>query len=182
MKLSAKWLTILTLSTGAGFLAPTGGGALADDRGSWRQGGGHHSGGHYGRWHHSGGERANMSRSFMHRYDANKDGEVTQEEIDSNRVARHSKYDANGDGKLSLEEFQGLWMEAYRRKMVREFQEFDVDGDAAVTLEEYTEPMSDFVERREDRKRRKGRRDRRRGSAGPAGDAAASSENTKPAE
>ena len=60
--------------------------------------------------------------------------------------------------------------------------EFDVDGDAAVTLEEYTEPMSDFVERREDRKRRKGRHGLRRGLADPAGDAAAPSENTKPAE
>ena len=182
MKLSAKWLAILTLISGAGFLGSTGSGALADDRGSWRQGGGHHSGGHHGRWHHGGEDRGKMSRSFKRRYDANKDGEVTQEEIDTNRVARHGKYDANGDGKLSLEEFQGLWMEAYRRKMVREFQRFDVDGDASITLDEYTEPMSDFVQRREDRKRRKGRHGMRRGSADPAGDAAASSENTKPAE
>ena len=89
----------------------------------------------------------------MHRYDANKDGKVTQEEIDTNRVARHGKYDANGDGKLSLEEFQGLWLEAYRRKMVREFQKFDVDGDAAVTLEEYTMPMSKAAERRDSKSR-----------------------------
>jgi hypothetical protein len=177
MKLSVKRLAVLALGASAGFLISAGGGALADDRGSWRQGGGHHGG-----WHHGGGERGKMSRPFMRRYDANKDGEVTQEEINTNRVARHGKYDANGDGKLSLEEFQGLWMEAYRRKMVREFQEFDVDGDAAVTLEEYTEPMSNYVERRGDSKRRKGRHGMRRGSADPAGDAAAPSENTKPAE
>ena len=123
-----------------------------------------------------------MSRGFMRRYDANKDGNVTQEEIDTNRVARHGKYDANGDGKLSLEEFQGLWMEAYRLKMVREFQEFDVDGDATVTLEEYTEPMSNFVERRDDRKHRKSRHGMHRGPAAPADGVDAPSDNTKPAE
>jgi hypothetical protein len=113
-----------------------------------------------------------MSRAFERRYDANRDGEVTQVEIDTNRLARHGKYDVNGDGKLSLEEFQGLWMEAYRLRMVREFQEFDVDGDAVVTLEEYTEPMADFVERREDRERHRGRRGRHRGEASPSDDTA----------
>jgi len=174
MKSSVKRLAMLALGASAVFLVTAGGSALADDRGSWRQGGGHHGG-----WHHGGGRRGKMSRGFMHRYDANKDGKVTQEEIDTNRVARHGKYDANGDGKLSLEEFQGLWMEAYRRKMVREFQEFDVDGDAAVTLEEYTEPMSKVVERRDDRR---GRHGMRRGPATPADGAAAPSDNTKPAE
>jgi Ca2+-binding EF-hand superfamily protein len=173
MKSSVKKLTMLALGASAAFLVTAGGSALADDRGSWRQGGGHHGG-----WHHGGGRRGKMSRGFTHRYDANKDGKVTQEEIDTNRVARHGKYDANGDGKLSLEEFQGLWMEAYRRKMVREFQEFDVDGDAAVALEEYTEPMSKAVERRD----HKGRHGMRRGPAAPADGAAAPSDNTKPAE
>ena len=166
MKSSVKRLAMLALGASAVFLVTAGGSALADDHGSWRQGGGHHGG-----WHHGGGRHGNMSRGFIHRYDANKDGKVTQEEVDTNRVARHGKYDANGDGKLSLEEFQGLWMEAYRRKMVREFQEFDVDGDAAVALEEYTEPMSEVVESRD----RKGRRGMRRGPAAP-------SDNAKPAE
>ena len=176
MKSSVKRLAMLALGASAVFLVTAGGSALADDRGSWRQGGGHHGG-----WHHGGGRRGKMSRGFMHRYDANKDGKVTQEEIDTNRVARHGKYDANGDGKLSLEEFQGLWMEAYRRKMVRDFQEFDVDGDAALALEEYTEPMSNFVERRE-RKGRHGRHGMHRGPAARADGAAAPSDDTKPTE
>ena len=162
MKSNVNRLALLALGAGAGFLVSAGGMALADDRGEWRHGRGHH-----GDWHRGHGDHGQMSRAFLRRYDANKDGEVTQEEIDANRVARHGKYDANGDGKLSLEEFQGLWLEAYRRQMVREFQQFDVDGDAAVTLEEYTEPMSDFVERRD---RRKGRRGMRRGSDTPSGD------------
>jgi hypothetical protein len=166
MKSSVKRLAMLALGASAVFLVTAGGSALADDRGSWR-----HGGVHQGGWHHDGGRRGKMSPGFMHRYDANKDGKVTQEEIDTNRVARHGKYDANGDGKLSLEEFQGLWLEAYRRKMVREFQKFDVDGDAAVTLEEYTMPMSKAVERRD----RKGRHGMRRKSAAP-------SDSKKPAE
>jgi hypothetical protein len=164
MKSNVKRLAMLALGASAGFLVSAGGSALADDRGGWRQGGGHH-----GEWHRGRGGHGKMSRAFLRRYDANKDGEVTQEEIDANRVARHGKYDANGDGKLSLEEFQGLWMEAYRRQMVREFQQFDVDGDAAVTLDEYTEPMSDFVERHD---RRRGGRGMRRGSDTPSGNTA----------
>ena len=66
-----------------------------------------------------------------------------------NRTARHGKYDANGDGKLSLEEFKGLWLEAYHRKMVRSFQRLDIDGDATVTLDEYVDPLSKIVERRD---------------------------------
>ena len=177
MKSSVKKLAMLALGASTGFLITVGGSAVADDRGDWRRGGGHHGG-----WHHGGGRHGKMNGGFVRRYDANKDGDVTQEEVDANRSARHGKYDADGDGKLSLEEFQGLWMEAYRRKMVRDFQEFDVDGDAVVTLEEYTEPMSKFVERREDRGHRGDRRGKRRGPAAMTDGSAAPTEDTKPAE
>ncbi|MGI9482784.1 MAG: EF-hand domain-containing protein [Hyphomicrobiales bacterium] len=153
-------------------------GVAMADRGGW----GKNYRGHHGMGmgsmgdHHSMGRGGkHMVKHFRERYDANKDGKISQEEINTNRTERHKKYDANGDGKLSLEEFEGLWMEAYRKMMVRSFQFFDTDGDAQVTLEEYQAPLATVVEDRdrngdgvlskEDRKRhgkhhRKWRRDR----------------------
>ena len=140
MTMTIRLLTLATVSGGvlamATFTVP----ANADHRSGYHGGGYHHG----GMKHHR-----RMGRWFMNRYDANEDGKVTQEEIDKNRNDRHAKYDSNGDGKLSLEEFQGLWLEAFRRRMVRAFQRFDVDGDAAVTLDEYTKPLSKIVERRD---------------------------------
>lgn len=109
--------------------------ALADRRG-------HHA------WHsaHHGWSSERL-RSFFERYDLNKDGSVTQEEIDQNRAQWLQEFDANGDGQLSLVEFQALWLRARFEHMVREFQRFDRNGDGQVTLEEYRRPLSDIVER-----------------------------------
>jgi Ca2+-binding EF-hand superfamily protein len=116
--------------------------------------------------------RHKMMKHFAKRYDTNKDGKISQEEIDTNRTERLGKNDANGDGKLSLQEFEGLWMETYHKMMVRSFQGFDSNGDAQVTLDEYKEPLANIVERRdrngdgvlskEDRPRR-GKRHHRKG-------------------
>ncbi|MEM7424680.1 MAG: EF-hand domain-containing protein [Pseudomonadota bacterium] len=144
MKHQLKILSIAAFSAGAialAFTAP----ASADHRSGY-SGGGWHGGGGY---RHGPRHKRRMGQWFMKRYDENKDGKVTQAEIDGNRKARHAKYDADGDGKLSLEEFKGLWLEAYRRKMVRSFQRLDEDGDASVTLEEYVEPLAKLVERRD---------------------------------
>ena len=145
MIMNTRLLTLAAVGVGALAMATFTVPANADHRGGgWGGGwggGGYHQGGPK---HHRG-----MGRWFMNRYDANQDGKVTQEEVDKNRTERHGKYDANGDGKLSLKEFEGLWLEAFQRRMVRAFQRFDVDGDATVTLDEYTEPLSMIVERRD---------------------------------
>jgi Ca2+-binding EF-hand superfamily protein len=70
---------------------------------------------------------------MFERYDANKDGKITKAEIETARKASIAKYDADKDGKLSLEEFQGLFNEIMRHRMVRMFQKLDRDGDAKVT-------------------------------------------------
>ncbi len=88
-----------------------------------------------------------MMKDMMERYDANKDGKISQAEIDQNRTQRLGEFDADKSAALSLEEFSQLWLKAHHRRMVREFQEFDVDGNAQVTLEEYQEPMASMVER-----------------------------------
>lgn len=133
--------------------------------GGW--GGGHHGMGHGG-WrggHHRGKGMRHMIKNFAKRYDADKDGKISQEEIDTNRSDWHKKFDADSNGTISLKEFEALWLEAKRQKMIRAFQRLDADGDAQLTIDEYKEPMSDVVERwdrngdgvlsREDRRHRR---------------------------
>jgi hypothetical protein len=86
-----------------------------------------------------------MAEKFADRYDTNKDGNITQEEIDTNRTQSMNEADTNKDGKLGLDEFQTLWLSTQRESMVREFQQFDRDGDAAVTLDEYRSPLNHLV-------------------------------------
>lgn len=111
-------------------------------------------------WHHGGGGLTEL----LERYDANKDGKLSQQEIDDNRTEWHKRFDADKNGTLSLKEFEALWLEARRLQMVREFQELDPNGDAALSLDEYKEPLSGIVAKRD----RNGdgllsREDRRRG-------------------
>ena len=50
-------------------------------------------------------------------------------------------------GKLTLAEFEALWLEFMRQRMVRGFQRIDRDGDAEITIVEFLEPYSRIVER-----------------------------------
>jgi EF hand len=92
---------------------------------------------------HHGGQHGMMD--LAERYDANKDGLVTQQEIDGNRAEWHAKFDADKNGNLSLDEFKALWAEANKERMVREFQRFDADGDSKLVLDEYKKPLATIV-------------------------------------
>jgi EF hand len=84
---------------------------------------------------------------LMERYDANRDGALSQEEIDTNRSQWHGEFDKDKTGDLTLAEFETLWLKARRETMVREFQEFDRDGDGKLTLDEYKAPLNAMVSR-----------------------------------
>lgn len=131
-----------------------------DRRGGYSEG---HGGKHHGK-HRRGGKHVKM---LMERFDANGDGSLTQEELDTSRKELLAKHDADGSGTLSLDEFKALWLEVMNRDAVRGFQRLDVDGDAAVTVDEFLEPFSDVVEKfdrngdgalsKEDKRRRGGK-------------------------
>lgn len=122
-------LAVLALSAlGLGTLTSQ---AMTDRGGSWC---GYHGGG---------------PRHLLQRYDANKDGKISQQEIDANRTEWHARFDADKNGSLSLKEFEALWLEAHRQEMIREFQRLDPNGDAALTLDEYKEPLSRIVANRD---------------------------------
>jgi len=85
--------------------------------------------------------------NLMATYDMNDDGQITQEEVDGFRAARLAEFDTDGDGNLNLDEYQALWLDAYRKRMVDNFQRHDDDGDGIVTVEEFSEDQSGMVAR-----------------------------------
>lgn len=92
---------------------------------------------------HGGGHRDSM----MQRFDTNSDGKITAAEMQAMRDKALADHDADKDGKLSLDEFQGVWLDHMRPRMVRFFQHLDADGDAQVTMEEMQVPMQRMMSR-----------------------------------
>jgi hypothetical protein len=86
-------------------------------------------------------------RDLFDETDADRDGKVTQEEVDAFRSAQLSGADADGDGAVSLEEFSTVYFERIRPMMVDAFQTFDDDGDGAITSAELDARFGDVVRR-----------------------------------
>jgi Ca2+-binding EF-hand superfamily protein len=78
--------------------------------------------------------------------DADGDGAVTQAEIDAFRAAKVAGADTSGDGALSIEEFDTLYREFTRWRMVRAFQELDTDGDGVISQAEMDRRFGRVVE------------------------------------
>ncbi|MDK3074602.1 hypothetical protein QO034_16030 [Sedimentitalea sp. JM2-8] len=104
---------------------------------------GHGRGGHGG--HHRGGPE--MFRTLFMQVDADGDGSVTQVEIDTFRAAKVGEADTSGDGALSIEEFDTLYREFTRSRMVDAFQDLDADGDGVISAAEMDSRFGDIVER-----------------------------------
>ncbi|MEO1274663.1 MAG: calcium-binding protein [Pseudomonadota bacterium] len=137
------------LVAAAALLAVTGGIAIAHDGGRGSDRG--------ERMERGGGERAAMfqrrgAQMFdrtLETFDADGDGSITQDEVNATRAERLAEFDADGNGALSIEEFEALWLDAMRERMVDRFQAHDDDGDGAVTVEEFSEEFSRLVARRD---------------------------------
>ncbi len=83
--------------------------------------------------------------SLIERFDTDRDGKLTQAEIDQARDDRLARFDTDGDGRLSLKEFQALWLDHMRERMVDSFQNLDNDGNGAITGPEYRDPFASIV-------------------------------------
>lgn len=85
--------------------------------------------------HHKGAKR--MMR-MLETYDSNGDNALTLEEVTSERGRKFKQFDTNGDGTLDIGEYQGLWMDAMRERMVDRFQKHDNDGDGKITEADFS--------------------------------------------
>lgn len=88
-----------------------------------------------------------MMGMMMEKVDANGDRAVTQEEIDTFRNGVVSAADASGEGDISLDEFETIYLQMVRERMVDSFQKLDADGDGAVTQAEMDKRFGSVVER-----------------------------------
>lgn len=79
--------------------------------------------------------------------DTNKDGALSQEEINGAITGRFGAADANADSQLTLEEFQAFWAELTRPVSVRAFQFLDPNGDANLARAELDERFGSVVQR-----------------------------------
>lgn len=168
MKNSTKYILI------AGAAVIVIGGVIAG-HGGFRHGGYHGAGFYGGGFHGQAGFRGRFrGQRLFSAFDTNKDDVLTQAEVDKARGLQFAKFDKDGDGSLGLEEYQALWLDVMRERMVDRFQRHDDDGDAKVTLSEFSERTASVVSRldtdgdgkvtrAELRERRLSRRGRRRG-------------------
>jgi Ca2+-binding EF-hand superfamily protein len=97
--------------------------------------------GKYGRGGPHGFHRGGMEQ-LIERLDTDKDGTITKAEATARRDKSLATYDADGSKTLSIKEFEGLWAEITRHRMVRAFQRLDRDGDGQVTVEELDRPLN----------------------------------------
>ena len=87
------------------------------------------------------------AEQLLREVDTDRDGRMTQAEIDAAVNARFARFDADGNGRLSLDEFNALWADVTRPAAVRAFQFMDPNGDASVTKAEVDERTSRLVQR-----------------------------------
>jgi len=119
----------------------------------WHPGYGmHHPGmmgsmGNHGQMMYGMGDHYQMMDKAFKLHDLNGDGAVSQEEMDQFRMQRHQKFDDNKDGQLDLSEFQKLWLQSTRNRMVDRFQAFDDDGNGKVTEDEFRSSMAGMIGR-----------------------------------
>lgn len=83
---------------------------------------------------------------MLEKFDANKDGKLTQAEIDETRQSRFKQFDKSADGVLTLDEFEALWLDFMRERMVDHFQDQDNDGDGKVTPQEFGARFANMVQ------------------------------------
>ena len=87
------------------------------------------------------------AEQLLREVDTDRDGRMTQAEIDAAVNARFTRFDADGNGRLSLDEFTALWADVTRPVAVRAFQFMDPNGDANVTKAEVDERTGRLVQR-----------------------------------
>jgi len=139
MKHKTKLLATLGVVTA---LAVGGYAAASYAHGEYHQKFGGHDGGRQGMMGGGSFKGAKRMMHMMETYDSNGDGALTLDEVTAERARKFKEFDKNADGTLDLSEYQALWADAMRERMVDRFQKHDDDGDGKVTEEEFSKRFS----------------------------------------
>lgn len=99
----------------------------------------------YGHGHGYGQGGSGYMMNMFEEFDSNNDGKLTKAEINDARMSRFKGADGNKDATLSLDEFQKLWVDHMRPRMVDRFQMLDDDGDGRVTEKEFAMPFGTMM-------------------------------------
>ncbi|MCP4326847.1 MAG: hypothetical protein GY791_00190 [Alphaproteobacteria bacterium] len=142
MKRTTKTLLAAGMIAAAGSMALAG--ASYAERGGYRDGK-EECRGFHGKKHQRADRHGGRTMMLVEEFDTNQDGKVTQAEIDEGRQGLVTKFDADQDRQLTLGEYEALWLDAMRDRMVDRFQHLDADGDAIVTIIEFQAPMATIV-------------------------------------
>lgn len=93
--------------------------------------------------HHGGKHGGKKGGKFMERlamFDADGDGNITQDEIAAHKAARFAAIDANGDGEVSLEEMsahhEAMQAQKQSERQAKRFAAMDADGNGTLSAEE----------------------------------------------
>jgi Ca2+-binding EF-hand superfamily protein len=92
-----------------------------------------------------GGMGGSGMHDMMLGFDANQDGKLSQEEIDTGRANQLKKFDKDGNGTLDVAEYEALWLDVMRERMVDRFQGHDADGDGKITVQEFGKRFANMV-------------------------------------
>lgn len=96
---------------------------------------------------HRAAMRGGGMMGMMSRMDADGDGALTQDEIDSYRADQMAQADASGDGSLDLEEWATIFDAAQADRRVDAFQRLDADGDGLITQAEMDDRFGTVMDR-----------------------------------
>lgn len=75
---------------------------------------------------------------LLERFDVNKDGSLTQDEVQSVQSGFFTAADTNGDGFLTIEEFEAARAQERETHLTEKFAELDSNGDGGIAADELT--------------------------------------------
>ncbi|WP_375593585.1 hypothetical protein ABWI00_16215 [Algihabitans albus] len=96
---------------------------------------------------HGPGGRGGQIMQMFEQVDLDGDGQITRAEVTQVRDQRFADSDTDGDGTLALDEFEQLWLQMVRERMVDRFQSLDADGDGRITAAEFDRPIDRMFSR-----------------------------------
>ena len=130
MKTSTFRVALLTAVLGIGTVGLAAGAFAQQGQG---HGWGHSMGGMHGRGGMHMGQGSGpmmhhrmmfMPEQIMDKFDANKDGKITKDELTSALRTQYDKFNTSKDGKLTLAQYEKLWADQMSEGRVRAFQRY----------------------------------------------------------